>query len=108
MPFEPQSPHSDPSAQRSAAALDHDRTTAALLYLLVQAATRGACMPMLFAIGQHLERLAANRETGSHTRGTALRLHELWLRALADAARAGPADAAARPGVPAAPGRRAH
>lgn len=108
MSFESQIPHPDPTAQRSAAAIDQDRTTAALLYLLVQTATRGACTPMLFAIGQHLERLAANRDTGSYTRGTALRLHELWLRALADAAPADPAGDGSRPGVPAAPGRRAH
>lgn len=62
-----------------------DRITAALLYLLVQVSTRGGCIHTLYAIGHHLELLAAHKGTNPMLRTTCLQLRDHWLRSIAAA-----------------------
>jgi hypothetical protein len=62
-----------------------DRIASALLYLLVQMCTRGACCNKVLAIGQHLEMLAAHPDTGAELRTVSLQLRDHWLRCCAEA-----------------------
>jgi hypothetical protein len=78
---------------------DAQRITAALLYMLVQLATRGACANVIAAIGQHLEMLAAQRDIGPMLRSASLRLHDQWRRSCPEAQAAAAAEAAARRAV---------
>lgn len=61
----------------------HEPVIAGLLYLLVQASTRGACMHQVRAIAHHLELLAQQQETGAMLRDTCLKLHVQWMQCMA-------------------------
>lgn len=81
-------PEGDPAATARAAddaRAEAERVLAALLYLLVRTATDGACMQQAFAVGQHLDMLAAHPGAGESLRTTALRLRDRWLRHCAQA-----------------------
>lgn len=65
-------------------ACDSDRVVMGLLYLLVRVSTRGACAGMTYAIGQHLEMLAAHRDASPRLRATSLALRNHWMRYCAE------------------------
>jgi hypothetical protein len=69
---------SDPACQPPA----DDRIAAALLLLLVQATTRGACMHQMQSIGDHLRLLAEEPSASALLRETSAKLHAHWQRCL--------------------------
>jgi len=62
----------------------HEPVVAGLLYLLVQASTRGACMHQVLAIGHHLDLLAQQQASGAMLRDTCLKLHAQWMQCIAN------------------------
>jgi len=78
-------PAGTPAAGTDPAALPppDDRIAAVLLFLLVQATTRGACMHQMQSIGQHLRMLADERSASALLRETCAKLHAHWAKCLA-------------------------
>ncbi len=62
-----------------------DHIVIALLYMLVQLSTRGACGRVVLAIGRHLEMLAGHADTTAALRTLCLQLRDQWLQCVADA-----------------------
>lgn len=62
-----------------------DHIVIALLYMLVQLSTRGACGHVVLAIGRHLEMLAAHADSTAALRILCLQLRDQWLQYVADA-----------------------
>lgn len=81
----------DPAANHDSPAPD-ERLAATLLALLVQAATRGACLHQMQSIDHYLGLLADERGAGPLLRETCARLQAHWSRCM-DTLERDPADA---------------
>lgn len=74
---------------------DGDRVVAGLLYLLVDCATREACLGRMAAVAQHFELLADCNDVAPSLRRLADKLHSTWLERCRDACNAALRDAGA-------------